>query len=497
MRVTTQLALLWLLMVVIPAYAKATASHAPEMVIVHVLLNGSDAGTHFMQQTGDDFIVTGEQLQKIGVDVLPPQMNTSKPVSLKSLHAWLGYTLDSQTGDLLLSVQPTLLPTHEESLLVEARSDARWIQSNAMFLNYTLDYTVNPNAVDLFRAPFELGASIAGTSLTSQFDYNKKSYRRKTQWVYDRRTDLQRWALGDIQASSGVGSAALAGIRVFKNFSMNPNIVTTPGLATSILLDNAADIEVLMDGNSVYKGRFPAGMLNLKDIPFYRSGSIQAQLVVRDVFGREKTYQQLLYGSTGMLAQGLNEYDIALGVQSTSTGTAEPTYGNKPLFYGHYRYGVSNTFTPSVGFESDGNNHRMSIASSVLLGTYGQLDTTMALSKRIVQGNGHFFRVNYNYVGTSMFSPSVFFNSQSMAYGGIVDSNTLATTGKRREYGSSIAMNNDSFGGLTARWTQTESFTQQTTQTGEVLWNTVLPKEISLTTQFGRIWSTNNKPNNQ
>jgi len=488
---------LWLLVAFIPVYAEAITSSPPEMVIVHVLLNGSDAGTHFMQKKADDFMVTGEQLQKIGVNALPQQMHASKPVSLKSLHAWLDYALDSETGDLLLTVTPTLLPKHEESLRVEQSSDATWIQSNAMFVNYTLDYTANPNAVDLFRAPFELGASIAGTSLTSQFDYNKKVYRRKTQWVYDRRTHLQRWALGDIQASSGVGGAALAGIHVFKNFSMNPNIVTTPGLATSILLENAADIEVLMDGNSVYKGQYPAGMLNLKDIPFYRSGSIQAQLVVRDVFGREKTYQQLLYGSTGMLAQGLNEYDVALGVQSTSTGTAEPTYGNKPLFYGRYRYGVSNTFTPSVGFESDGNNHRMSIAGSVLLGTYGQLDTTMALSKRVVQGNGHFFRVNYNYVGTSMFSPSVFFNSQSIAYGGIVDSNTLVTTGKRREYGSSIAVNNDRFGGLTARWTQAESFTQQITQTGEVLWNTVLPKEISLTTQFGRTWSTNNKPSNQ
>lgn len=497
MSLTIKLVCLCLFIGITSASAETTiSSNTSEMLIVHVLLNGSDAGTYFMQKEADDFIVTGKQLHKIGIQTLPKSMRMSQPISLKSLHRWLGFQLDEQTGDLLLTVKPTLLPTHEESLLVKKKSDATWIQSNAMFLNYTLDYTANPTGANVFRSPFELGLSLGGTSLSSQFNDNKKIYRTKTQWTYDNHPALQRWVVGDIQASSGLGSAALAGVHVFRNFSIDPNIVTTPGLETSILLDNASDIEVRIDGNSVYKGRFPAGVLNLKDIPFYRTGSIQAQLIVRDVFGREKTYQQLLYGSTGMLAAGLSEYDIALGVKSTSTGIAEPTYGKKSLFYGRYRYGVSNGFTPSMGIESDGKNNRISLASSVLLGAYGQLDTTLAFSDRVVQGKGQFVRVNYNYVGTSMFSPSIFFRAENMAYGGIGDGNKLPTS-MRRELGSSIAMDDDSLGGLTGRWTRSEDFSKQRVQTGELLWNTILPKEISWTTQFSRTWTTGKKTRDQ
>jgi len=285
-----------------------------ETVIVHVLLNGDDAGTHFLQTTGSDFLVSKVFLEKIGANALAQGLATSEKVSLNTLSDWLGYKLDSQTGDLLLTVKPELLASHEESLAVKRSLHATWIQSDALFLNYTLDYNLNPNGRNTFTAPLELGLSVQGSSLVNQLTYRDKLYRSKTQWVYDQRDALQRWVVGDIQASSGagMGGASLAGIRVFKNFSIDSTLVTTPGLEASIMLDTASEVEVFMDGTSVYKGNFPAGKLNLKDVPFYRSGSIQAEFIVRDVFGREQRYKQLLYGSTGMLAEGLSEYDYAI-----------------------------------------------------------------------------------------------------------------------------------------------------------------------------------------
>ena len=120
MSLTIKLVCLCLFIGITSASAETTiSSNTSEMLIVHVLLNGSDAGTYFMQKEADDFIVTGKQLHKIGIQTLPKSMRMSQPISLKSLHRWLGFQLDEQTGDLLLTVKPTLLPTHEESLLVK------------------------------------------------------------------------------------------------------------------------------------------------------------------------------------------------------------------------------------------------------------------------------------------------------------------------------------------------------------------------------------------
>ncbi len=468
-----------------------------ETVIVHIFLNGSDAGTHFVDKTTDDFFLTGTFLKKIGVYVLPKELGESKLVALHSLHDWLSYTLDAQTGDLLLTVNPELLPKQEKSLLVKRNSSATWIQSDALFLNYTLDYTANPRGVDVFTAPLELGLSLAGSSLVSQFVYNKQLYRSKTQWVYDEKDRLQRWVAGDIQASAGagIGGASLAGLRVFKNFSLDQNLVTSPGLETHILLDTASTVEVFMDGMSVYKGDFPAGELNLKDIPFYRSGSIQAELIVRDSFGREKHYNQLLYGSVGMLAEGLSEYDYALGVERINTGIASPTYGKNVLLYGHYRYGFSNWFSPSMGVESNGKYGRLSFGGSVLLRAYGQLDALVAASS-LKQGKGNFFQFNYNYAGSEIFSPSIFFHTQSLAYGGILDV-PASTESKHQAFGGSISTYYQELGGLTARWTQSEDYVKNKTQTGELVFNTNFPGNISLTTQFLRTWDPQKAPANQ
>jgi len=454
-----------------------------ESMIVHVLLNGSDAGEHFLETTGNDFFVTGKFLRAMGVTTLSNMAKDDESISLNSLHQQLSYTLDTQTGDLLLSVRPELLPQQEESLAVKRQSQAQKIQSDALFLNYTLDYAIQPKALNTFTAPLELGINIHGISFINMFQYHQKMYRTKTQLTYDREEHLQRWVVGDIQGTSGIASASLAGLHVFKNFSMDSTLVTTPGLETSITLDTASEVEVLMDGVSVYKGNFLAGVLNLKDIPFYRSGSIQAELVVRDAFGRVHHYNQMLYGSVGMLAQGLSEYDYALGVARSNTGFVT-SYGKKTMFYGHYRYGVASWFTPALGLESDGQYARINMTSSVLLGEYGQVDTQFAAS-RLMAGSGYFVRINYNDVGSEVFSPSVFFSTQSLAYGGLNDApkDVLST---QSEVGASLSTYMEGVGGLTGRWSQTKDYANNKGQTTSLVFNSNLPGNISLTTQFTR-----------
>lgn len=148
-----------------------------------------------------------------------------------------------------------------------------------------------------------------------------------------------------------------------------------------------------------------------------------------------------------------------------------------------------------MGVESDGQYGRASLGSSVLLGQYGQLDSTFAVSK-LVQGSGKLFQFNYNYVGSELFSPSIFFNTQSLSYGGLLDIQKSVDS-KHREYGGSVSTYYQGLAGLTARWAKSEDFVKNTVQTGSLILNTNLPSDVSLTAQFSRTWNANKQVSTQ
>jgi len=481
---------------------KAPSIPATEAIILHVTLNGADVGNHFITQRADgDFLITKKMLKKIGLKNIPlPQVDDNTPLSLKSIHAWMSYKMDAQSGYLALMVNPSLLPVTDKRLMLRKPSHAEFIQDTALFLNYNIGYQKSFAAPGVISAPFELGMNVKSVSLVNNFIYqqNQQLQRTQTQLVYDNRDSLQRWMAGDIFASSGdrIGGAEIGGISLSRNYGLKPDLFTAPPLQLSTMLTTASEVEVLIDGQSIYKARFPAGKLNLSNIPYYRSGSSNAELIVRDAFGRETTYNESIYTSNSLLAPGFSRYNYAIGLEQQRNASGQLQYGKKALLFASHQYGLSNWLTPGFGLETDGNNARGGITASLLLGNYGQLDVVTAASRRLGV-RGSMVYANYNYTGTGIFSPNLFFTSQTADYGGILDPLT-ATAKLRWNAGAGLSAALGIWGSATVRWSKQMDFQHQQSQSGSLLLSsTNLPASISLTTQLTRTWTANQAVDNQ
>ncbi len=475
--------------------------HEPEPVIVHVTLNTEDAGTHFINSSGDgDLLVTRALLEKIGLTHLPIEQQEDQPISLKSLAEWITFKLDEQSGELALMADPSLLPATQKNLTLRQPSTAQLIQDNAMFLNYHVGYQKSAASKAVISAPFELGMNISGLSVVNNFSYRQhgRLLRTQTMMVYDDRDNLRRWSAGDVNASSGdgIGGATIGGINLRKNYGLRPDLFTSPPLQLSTMLSTPSEVEVLIDGQSIYKSDFPAGPLNLANIPYYRSGSGNAELIVRDAFGREQRYSQSIYTSSALLAPGLSAYSYSLGAEQRRQSSGKIKYGNKPLLFASHRYGVTDWFTPGFGLESDGRRIRGGLLGSILLGNYGQLDMVTAGSRRSGVRGG-LLHLNYNYTGTGIFSPNLSFTSQSPGYGGILDPITPAAAGSRWRASAGLAVSLSSWGSVSGRWSRQLGFNHQRSQSGSLLLSTHLPAGISLTAQLTRNWTSTAAPDNQ
>ena len=474
----------------------------PEPLIAHVTLNLAEAGDYFLMVTPEhDLLVKKEVLQEIGlVEPFPGDDGTQEELSLQAMAPKLTFKLDSASGMLAIQADPSLLPVHSEHLQLRQPSTATLIQDTALFLNYNVNYSKVQGSKANVGAPLELGTNWHGISLINNFNWQKSQpiKRTQSQLVYDDRDNLQRWMAGDIQASAGskIGSAILGGISLSKDYGLRPNLFTGPTLVLKAMLLTESEVEVRIDGNPVYKQSFPAGELDLSNIPYYRSGLGKAEIIVRDAFGRETVYDQSFYGATSLLAPGLHAYNYALGAQQLRNMHGDLRYGKKALFFGTHRYGLSDWFTPGFGLESNGRDFRGGVMGDLVLARFGQLGVVAAGSKH--QGvRGGQLQVNYSYVGAGTVSPGLFYSMQTLHYGGILEPLAATATAARWNGGATLSTALGRLGSLSGRWSRSQSFAGLHSQDATLMFSTMLPWQMSMTSRFTRSWQQQAAPSNQ
>jgi len=481
-----------------PAWADSAIPDDAELLIVHVTLNTAEAGDFFVRQTRDhDLLAELGVLKEIGL-VLPDAPDSAtfgeqadkRLISLNSLSPQLEFKLDAESGTLALNAQTALLPNTSRQLRTRQTSQASLIQDDALFLNYNLNHTQSAGGPSNLTAPLELGANWHGISLVNNFNWQqgKALHRTQSQLTYDQPASLQRWMAGDIQGSADnrIGGAALGGVSLMTNFGLVPNMFTGPPLALKATLLTPSEVEVRTNGATVFKDNFPAGELDLNNIPYFMSGLGKVEIVVRDAFGKETVYDKSFYASTALLAPGLHAYNYALGVQRLNNAAGGLNYGSKPMLFATHRYGLTDWITPGIGLETDGQDMRAGLMTDIILSNYGQLSLVGAGSQR--QGvSGTNLQADYNFAGAGI-SPGLFFTKQSRNYGGILEPLALSTTANQWRGGATLATTLGRIGSVSGRWSRSRNFAGATAKDVSLLYSTVLPGQISLTTQLTRNW---------
>ncbi|MFA2944011.1 fimbria/pilus outer membrane usher protein [Acinetobacter pittii] len=231
---------------------------------------------------------------------------------------------------------------------------------NAAILNYSLYNTITNDenvfsgtAEGIFNSAignFSSGVLYNGSNETSYS--HEKWVRLESKWQYVEPEKIRIYTLGDfISNSPDWGSSVrLAGFQWSSAYSQRGDIVTSalPQFSGSAALPSTLDLYV--NQQKIYSGLVPSGPFDIKQLPFISGNEVT--LVTTDATGQQSITKKPYYFSSKILAKGINEFSIDVGIPRYNYGLYSNDYDDATFASGAIRYGYSNSLTLSGGAEA-------------------------------------------------------------------------------------------------------------------------------------------------
>ncbi|WP_221763916.1 fimbria/pilus outer membrane usher protein [Methyloradius palustris] len=298
--------------------------------------------------------------------------------------------VDEQRGE----VKMTLPAATFNATQIESRKPVKFppqLEQGA-FLNYDL-FAQKDNIGSQFDGRFELGVFNhygvgISSMLANSFNGQEKLIRLDSNWTVDQPENLASWRYGDsINRGGSVGRPIrFGGIQFSTNFATQPDFISFPqfGLNGSAALPSTVDLYI--NNIKTFSQQVAPGPFSINNLPLL-TGSGEARLVVRDLFGREQLITQPYYASRSVLRKGLNDYSYEAGFERFSYGLVSNDYRD---FFASatQRYGWSDNLTIEAHGEIKAQQQTASAASVWLIPRIGIVDSTVALSTDQNRGAG-------------------------------------------------------------------------------------------------------------
>ena len=231
---------------------------------------------------------------------------------------------------------------------------------NAAILNYSMYHTIT-NDESVFSGSAEAIFNSALGNFSSGVLYNgsnensyshEKWVRLESKWQYVDPEKVRIYTLGDfISNSSDWGSSVrLAGLQWSSAYTQRGDIVTSalPQFSGSAALPSTLDLYV--NQQKIYSGLVPSGPFDVKQLPFISGNEVT--LVTTDATGQQTITKKPYYFSSKILAKGINEFSVDVGVPRYNYGLYSNDYDDATFASGAIRYGYSNSLTLSGGAEA-------------------------------------------------------------------------------------------------------------------------------------------------
>ncbi|MGO4262944.1 fimbria/pilus outer membrane usher protein [Lysobacter sp. TAB13] len=300
----------------------------------------------------------------------------------------------------LLSLATTRLNTPGADIPVASASPG-------LLLNYDFyasrdDHGDNTTAFAELRA-FGLGGGVLSQTAVTR-SYKTQGNPRRTDSV--RLDSSWRWSKPESMFSVTVGDVIsgqldwsrplrLGGVRIGRDFGLQPYRITTPlpTLLGEVAVPSAVDLYV--NGIRQYSGEVAPGPFQLATIPGI-TGAGNAQLVVTDAFGRTRTLDFPFYAAQQLLAKGLSDWSLSVGLAREDYAVRSFSYGNEPLLSGDLRYGVSDRFTVEAHGEGGDGVVNAGAGGVWLLGRAGVVSASLAHGRE-GDDSGWLYAAAYNW----------------------------------------------------------------------------------------------------
>lgn len=227
-----------------------------------------------------------------------------------------------------------------------------------------------------------IGSLNHGFAITEAEDSDLRYRRLNTYWRSSFPGRAVQLQAGDIatRGPSWSRPVRLGGVVIERNFGMRPDLVTVPlpGFEGSAALPST--VEVFADSIRTYSAEVPAGPFRLDGLPLAgRSG--MAQVVVRDITGRETRVDLPFLVSDDLLAKGVMDFAVAAGRPRLGIGTQTDHYGRDSYATATLRFGATEGLTLHAYAEGGKDLALGGIGGTFRLGHRGTASINMAQSQ--------------------------------------------------------------------------------------------------------------------
>lgn len=308
--------------------------------------------------------------------------------SLPSMHV----AYDSGSQQLLIDIPNDWLP--KQTINAYTERDAVDINSSSGFLmNYNLyasrtDNRKNRGILSLYseqRIFNPLGIfsnqGVYNYSFNQQRDRENEYIRYETNWRYNDESNMVQYMAGDVVSDSlpWTGSVRVGGIKISRNFSVRPDLITYPlaqfagqaaiPSAVEVYINNYKNAEALVD----------PGPFTINSMP-YVNGAGEATVITTDMQGRQVSVSVPFYVTSDLLREGLVDFSTSIGVIRQDYALNSFSYGELAA-NGIIRYGLTNWLT--LEGRAEGGNDLVvgGVGSAIRLAQLGVLSGSYSHSK--------------------------------------------------------------------------------------------------------------------
>lgn len=351
-----------------------------EELYLQVSLNRTDTGklARFIRRDGRLY-ASIDTLRRIGFR-LPGSPGDS--IALDSLPG-LVFRYDAALQRLSLDAPLSLLSLDTNVLNTPDGTDApRATASPGALLNYDLYASQQGRTSNLTGATelrlFGFGNGVfSNTAVTRAYrdrgeDWRGETVRLDSNWQLSFPERAISITLGDTDSGflGWTRPVRLGGIRIGRDFGLQPYRITTPlpAFLGEVAMPSAVDLYV--NGIKQYSGDVPAGPFQLATVPGI-NGAGNAQIVVTDAFGRTRTLDFSFYATQQLLAKGLSDWSVSTGMVREDYGIRSFSYASDPVASATLRYGVSDRFTVESHAEGGGGLVNAGVGGIWILGRAG------------------------------------------------------------------------------------------------------------------------------
>ncbi len=309
------------------------------------------------------------------------ELSKQDKVTFKSLKK-LGIVASYNPADLSLDLQidsalrkPQILTIRKRLTNGFAREENKIEASEASgYLNLYSNLGVTSGGDPNLKLKLESSFNLRGVTLENSSTYIDERWTLgNTSLTYDDPDKLKRYIVGDISAGNRnfQENFSLQGVRVSKEFFMDPELQLNPSGTESFVLETDSEVEVYLNNYLQQRYYLKKGIYSLKDIGLSH-GENNIRVRIKDEFGKvtEKTSQQ--FYDSQLLKPGLAMYAVSLGVlDNREDDITQFDSKNDAVLTGYYLRGLSKTVTISVDAQISPDSYLLGteIIASVPLGS--------------------------------------------------------------------------------------------------------------------------------